>query len=111
MTWAEIEKALLRHPPAYENTDARKRARAAAWVPDVLFPDGMHDSGRSVRATYPDLFRIPVHDHEMKHTGGGNKLAPWFNDRSVFERKRRMVLMWGESFLVTRQLLSQRSGE
>ena len=49
--------------------------------------------------TYPNLFRVPVHDHELKHTGGGNKLATMLSVKDA-AAGRGMTLMWGEDILI-----------
>ena len=68
---------------------------------------GQYQGQRSVDAVLrqrPPVFRIPVHDYEMMHEGGGNRTSPWFTGpgRQAFDRHQAMPLFWGESFHLTR---------
>jgi len=54
-------------------------------------------------------FRIPVHEYELMHERGGNRTSPWLTGagRKAFDQHRSMPLFWGESFLLTRDLVAR----
>jgi hypothetical protein len=58
--------------------------------------------------TLKRYFRIPVHEYEMVHDGGGNRAAPRLEGagRKAFEEHRLMPLLWGEDFLLTPGLMA-----
>jgi L-ascorbate metabolism protein UlaG (beta-lactamase superfamily) len=92
-----------------------KRGIAQGWVPDVVLSAGQYQGQRSIDAVLrqrPPVFRIPVHDYEMMHEGGGNRTTPWFTGpgRQAFDRRQAMPLFWGESFPLTRAQLGATSG-
>jgi L-ascorbate metabolism protein UlaG (beta-lactamase superfamily) len=91
------------HVPAGEWLE---RGIAQGWVPDVVLSVGQYQGQRSVDAVLrqrPPAFRIPVHDYEMMHEGGGNRTGPWFTGpgRQAFDRRKAMPLFWGESYHLT----------
>jgi len=86
------------------------QAIGRGFAPDVLLSAGQFQGQRSVDAvlrTRPEIFRIPVHEYELMHEGGGNRTAPWFRDggRRLIEQRRSLPLFWGEHILLTRAML------
>ncbi len=84
---------------------------AQGWTPDVVLSVGQYQGQRAIDAVLrqrPPVFRIPVHDYEMMHEGGGNRTAPWFTGpgRQAFDRHQAMPLFWGESFHLMRAQLN-----
>ena len=80
---------------------------ARGWAPDVVLSVGQYQGQRSVDAVLRQLrpvFRIPVHEYELMHGGGGNRTSPWWTGpgRLAFDRRQAMPLFWGESFHLTR---------
>jgi hypothetical protein len=53
--------------------------------------------------TMKPLFRLPLHEYEMMHGGGGNRTGPLMQggNRNAFDQRRMMPLLWGEDFLIT----------
>jgi len=91
----------------YERIDGwLARCTERGWEADVLFQPGMGWCPASVAAACPHVFDFRVHDLEMTHTGGGSKISVLFHDWDGFRRRRRMYCMWGEDFLVNRELLA-----
>lgn len=76
--------------------------------PQVRLSLGQFQGERSLLAelkTMPLLFRLPLHEYEMMHEGGGNRMAPLLSgaNRAAFERRQIMPLIWGEDFLILPQ--------
>lgn len=83
---------------------------AQGWAPNVVLSVGQFQGQRSIDAVLrqrPPVFRIPIHDYEMMHGGGGNRTTPWFTGggRQAFDQRRAMPLFWGENFHLTREAL------
>lgn len=86
--------------------DFLRKAVAAGFAPDVRMSVGQYQGQRSaddVLKGLPRCFRLPLHDYEMTHEGGGNRMAPWFRDS---DRGASMPLFWGEDFLLTREMVA-----
>ena len=49
------------------------------------------------------LFRLPLHEYEMTHGGGGNRTGYLMQDsnRAMFDKHQMMPMLWGEDFLIT----------
>ncbi len=76
--------------------------------PQVRLSLGQFQGERSLLAelkNMPPLFRLPLHEYEMMHQGGGNRMAPLLSggNRAAFERRQLMPLVWGEGFLIPPQ--------
>jgi len=87
-----------------------QQAIAQGWGPDVVLSVGQYQGQRSVDAVLRQrgpVFRIPVHEYELMHGGGGNRTSPWWTGpgRQAFDRHQAMPLFWGESFHLTREAL------
>ncbi len=88
-----------------------ERGIAQGWAPDVVLSVGQYQGQRSIDAVLrqrPPAFRIPVHEYELLHGGGGNRTSPWFTGpgRQAFDLHQAMPLFWGESFPLTREPLN-----
>ena len=67
------------HVPA---TEWLRRGIAQGWNPNIVLSVGQYQGQRSVDAVLsqqPPVFRIPVHEYELMHEGGGNRTLPWFS--------------------------------
>ncbi len=76
---------------------------AAGFRPDVCFSLGASEGQRSIAAVLDKTgptFRIPIHEYEMTHGGGGNRTGSWYsaNRRKLIRRGLAMPLFWGENF-------------
>ena len=85
---------------------------AQGLTPDVILSVGQYQGQRSVDAMLRQrspTFRIPVHEYELMHERGGNRTSPWLTGagRKAFDQQRSMPLFWGESFLLTRDLVAR----
>lgn len=84
------------------------------WNVDVLISGGMWQGERSVKKFLNDnqvnCFYLPVHEYEMTHGAGGKRSAPGLKgeNRKAFDRKMLMNLLWGEDFILTKQMLNQK---
>jgi L-ascorbate metabolism protein UlaG (beta-lactamase superfamily) len=106
-------QAAENHVPA---GDWLERGVQLGFCPDVVLSVGQFQGQRSVDALLRQrgpAFRIPVHEYELTHDGGGNRTSIWFtgSGRRALEQHRSMPLFWGESFLLTRTLLTQGQAE
>jgi L-ascorbate metabolism protein UlaG (beta-lactamase superfamily) len=80
-----------------------RNAAASGFAPDVRMSVGQFQGQRGadeVLKTLPRCFRLPIHEYEMTHEGGGNRMAPLFKDDA---RAGSQPLFWGEDFLLTRE--------
>ena len=89
-------------------------AKSLGWNADVLVSAGMWQGERSVMKFLKDnqvnCFYLPVHEYEMTHGAGGQRSAPGLKgeNRKTFDRKMLMNLLWGEDFILTKQMLNQK---
>lgn len=86
---------------------------ARGFRPDVRLSLGQYQGERSlIEALRPmePLFRLPLHEYEMTHGGGGNRTGPLLvgSGRAAFDRRESMPLLWGEDFVLTRSMLPAR---
>lgn len=90
------------HVPAQDWLNARAEA---GFVPDVRMSLGQFQGARSAEAflkTKPPCYVLPIHEYEMTHAGGGNRMGGRFGDAG-----RSMPLFWGEDFLLTRETVER----
>jgi len=89
-------------------------AKGLNWNVDVLISGGMWQGERSVMKFLGDnqvkYFYLPVHEYEMTHGNGGQRSAPRLKgeNQKAFTRKMLMPLLWGEDFILTREMLTRR---
>lgn len=84
---------------------------ALGFKPNVTLSVGQFQGQRSVDALLKGLkpcFRLPVHEYEMTHEGGGNRTGQLLEgaNRERFNKRTMMPLLWGEDFALTPGLLS-----
>jgi len=81
------------------------KAADRGWNVDVLLSPGQYQGGESVVGFLQgkDYFRLPLHEYEMEHEGGGNRTGHYLDgaSRKAFDAKRLMPLLWGEHFVIT----------
>lgn len=96
------------HVPA----DAWLREGAAlGFKPNVRMSLGQFQGDRALSAvlkTMKPAFRLPLHEYEMLHGGGGNRTGPLMtgSNRAAFDRREMMPLLWGEDFLITEETVA-----
>ena len=58
--------------------------------------------------TLKSEFRLPLHEYEMMHGGGGNRTGPLMQggNRAAFDKHQMMPLLWGEDFLITDEMIA-----
>jgi L-ascorbate metabolism protein UlaG (beta-lactamase superfamily) len=82
-------------------------ANDQGWQVDVLLSPGQYQGARSVMKFLQkhEYLRIPVHEYELMHYGGGNRTGQLLDGsgRASFDRHRSMPLLWGEDFWVRKQ--------
>lgn len=81
-----------------------KKGMELGFTPDVRMSVGQFQGARSVDSVLkgqPPCLGLPVHEYEMTHEGGGNRLGPRFQDRG-----RSLPLFWGEEAALTRELIA-----
>jgi L-ascorbate metabolism protein UlaG (beta-lactamase superfamily) len=88
-------------------------ALAQGVRPDVRLSLGQYQGERSLLAelkSLPTLFRLPLHEYELTHENGGNRTGSLLTggNRTSFNKRLLMPLLWGEDFLLTRDLLPAR---
>ncbi len=94
------------HVEAYEWL---KKAADKKWDIDVLLSKGQWQGERSVTKFLEDYndsyFYVPIHEYEVTHPGGGNRTARLLKGENLnmFNQKRMMPLLWGESILITKE--------
>jgi hypothetical protein len=80
------------------------KAAGRGWHIDVLLSPGQYQGGESVMKFLQgrNYLRIPLHEYEMEHEGGGNRTGNYLtgSSRKAFDAKRFMPLLWGEHFLL-----------
>lgn len=81
------------------------------FKPNVRMSLGQFQGDRALSAALKNMkpvFRLPLHEYEMTHGGGGNRTGSLMLDanRAAFDRHQMMPLLWGEDFLLTDELLS-----
>ncbi len=83
------------------------KAYEHGWKVDVLLSPGQYQGARSVAKFLReyDYLRIPIHEYELMHHGGGNRTGQLLDGagRAHFDRHRSMPLLWGEDFWVRKQ--------
>lgn len=88
-----------------------EKAATLDWNINVLISAGMWQGERSVIKYLEDkqinYFRLPVHEYEITHGYGGNRLAPLLKDENLvkFNQKKLMPLMWGEDYHITKDIV------
>lgn len=81
---------------------------AKGWTVDVVLSRGQRQGEKSVSEFLDKhnntFFFIPLHEYEMTHAGGGNKMARHLTGSSLktVQQKRSMPLIWGEYFCIKR---------
>jgi L-ascorbate metabolism protein UlaG (beta-lactamase superfamily) len=89
-----------------------EKAAGLGWNIDVLISAGMWQGERSVMKYFkdkqPNYFSLPVHEYEITHGHGGNRLSPLLKGENLvkFNKKKHMPLMWGENFHITKDIVS-----
>lgn len=85
-----------------------RHAEAKGWKVNVLLKPGQYQGARSVMKVLRDFYRLPIHEYEMTHGGGGNRTAGlWTGEsRKAIEAHRMTPLFWGDHVLLTKELLS-----
>lgn len=83
---------------------------ALGFKPNVRMSLGQFQGDRAMAAalkTLKPVFRLPLHEYEMTHGGGGNRTGQLMQDgnRTAFDRHQMMPMLWGEDFLLTEVLL------
>lgn len=76
------------------------------FKPNVRMSLGQFQGDRAMSAalkTMKPLFRLPLHEYEMTHAGGGNRTGYLMQEsnRAAFDKHQMMPLLWGEDFLIT----------
>ncbi len=101
-------QAAENHTEAY---DWLTKAASQGWNVNVVFSPGNGRGGSSVLNYLKDkhiqYFKIPVHEYEITHKGGGIRAAPLLKgeNRKAFDQRKSMPLLWGEDFHITKSLL------
>jgi L-ascorbate metabolism protein UlaG (beta-lactamase superfamily) len=75
------------------------------FTPQVRLSLGQYQGERELLAvlnTLPPIFRLPLHEYELLHDNGGNRMGPLLQGRNLaeYEARRLMPLVWGENFLL-----------
>lgn len=89
-------------------------AKGLNWNVEVLISGGMWQGEKSVMKFLGDnqvkYFNLPVHEYEMTHGNGGQRSAPRLKgeNQKAFNRKMLMQLLWGEDFILTKEMLTRR---
>lgn len=96
------------HVPA---GDWLKRGVELGFKPNVRMSVGQFQGGRSIDAllrSMKPLFRLPLHEYELSHFYGGNRIGHLMigGNRSAFDRKQMMPMLWGEDFLITEESIA-----
>lgn len=83
-----------------------RQGLALGFKPDVRLSLGQFQGDRAMSAalkTMKPLFRLPLHEYEMTHGGGGNRTGYLMRDsnRAAFDKHQMMPMLWGEDFLIT----------
>jgi len=78
-------------------------ASQIGWNIDVVFSPGMGMGDRDARRYIADhrvnCIELPIHEYELGHSRGGNRMAFYFKD--THERGGRYIkLFWGENILL-----------
>ena len=87
---------------------------ALGFMPGAYMSLGQYQGERSLSAELktmkPAFFRLPLHEYELMHDGGGNRTGPLMtgNNRVAFDRRQLMPLLWGEDFHVTGDVIAFR---
>jgi hypothetical protein len=90
-----------------------RRSVALGFRPDLRGSSGQFQGARSIDAVLEELgpgMRLPRHEYEMTHEGGGNRMTPLFsgNGGKALAAGQSLVLIWGEHFPITRTLVPAR---
>jgi L-ascorbate metabolism protein UlaG (beta-lactamase superfamily) len=96
------------HVPA---GDWLRQGIALGFKPDVRMSLGQFQGDRAMSAalkTMKPLFRLPLHEYEMTHGGGGNRTGYLMQDsnRAMFDKHQMMPMLWGEDFLITEETVA-----
>jgi hypothetical protein len=91
------------HIPA---ADWLRRGVEIGFKPNVRMSLGQFQGERALSAALAAMkpvFRLPLHEYEMMHEGGGNRTGQLFqgNARKTIERGAAMPLFWGEDYPIT----------
>ncbi|MFA5688190.1 MAG: hypothetical protein WC959_03435 [Kiritimatiellales bacterium] len=97
------------NPPADEWL---RKGIKLGFRPDVLIMAGMRQGARSIREVlkeYP-YFNLPVHEYEMGHPRGGNRIAHLYGgaNAAAIRTGLAMPLFWGENYALTAKQLPWR---
>jgi len=82
-----------------------KKGIELGFMPDVRMSVGQFQGARSVDSVLkgmPPCFTLPLHEYEMTHGGGGNRMGKLFPDPVAGRKPRSLPLFWGEDFPLTR---------
>ncbi len=84
---------------------------ALGFKPDVRLSLGQFQGERALSAalkTMKPLFRLPLHEYEMTHPGGGNRTGYLMegSNRALFDKRQMMPMLWGEDFLITKETVA-----
>ena len=85
-----------------------KKGIELGFMPDVRMSVGQFQGARSmekVLKALPPCFTLPLHEYEMMHGGGGNRMGKLFPEPVHGKRPRILPLFWGEAYLLTREIL------
>jgi hypothetical protein len=88
-----------------------KQGVALGFKPNVRLSLGQFQGERSLSTLLKDMkpmFHLPLHEYELKHDGGGNRLGHLLqgNNRRTFDEHHSMPMAWGEEFLLTREMVA-----
>jgi hypothetical protein len=88
-----------------------RKGVALGFKPNVRMSLGQFQGDRALATalkTMKPAFRLPLHEYEMLHGGGGNRTGPLLQggSRTAFDQRQIMPLVWGEDFLLTDSLLA-----
>ncbi len=94
---------------AAENNDVvdewLSTAMKDGFKPTIILSTGMRQGGRATEAFLSrqiPFVRLPIHEYEMTHPGGGNRVSGAFKGKGKQELQsgRRAFLFWGEALVL-----------
>jgi L-ascorbate metabolism protein UlaG (beta-lactamase superfamily) len=84
-----------------------RKGAELGFSPDVRMSVGQFQGARSADARLkerPPCLTLPVHEYEMTHEGGGNRMSPHFRGKAT---GRVLPLFWGEEAAITREAIAR----
>jgi hypothetical protein len=81
-------------------------AARRGWQVNVVLSPGQFQGAESVAGLLQDRFALSIHEYEMTHEGGGNRMAYRLEGELLgrYRARRWLPLFWGEGFLLTKDL-------